>query len=493
MTRTQVLKINQWEPDDAAQRWFWVVRLLVPLIAAVAALAGCGDAPWGDPPHTRGGIPITRPEGAMAQAGANPQQPTSIPVKEFPPKEDVAAESIELPADTVVRPAARPANARRPVDLVDLIATQPATPPATTQGGPTTTRSARTAATGPGDDPLPGRHAKEVFPASMLQVNNQYISIDEIVRGQGEQLKAIPKGFGEERFRKRAAEILAEETRRQVSECLVLTEASRRIDDEQKKRIDQEMDSVLRQMIAEMGAGSKKKLEQVLVEQGTTLDTVLANHRRHVTVAAYMHHKLQASVRINRTLLWDYYTRHQDEFTREYKVRMQTITVPFREFLPAGETAPTEAMIDSAKKRARERIEKAAGELKAGKKFADAAMAYSKDSKAAEGGLWPAMPAGSFRDTKVEAAAFALPEGQVSEIVEGLSGYTLVKAAEVQGGKTKPFEEAQADIENKLRDQQERALTEQYFTQLLENSTVVQYNKFLERAVDRAVEQFFKK
>ena len=459
-------------------------RLMIPAgLLVLVSLSSCQDGNWGDPLHMRGGIPVTRSE-ARAGNTINPYQPTSIPVKEFPPKEDVAAEVIELPAEVPVTPMSKPAQ--KPVDLLDLVATKPApavSRPTTSQ--PSTARS---------EEPIvaPRSGGKEVYSASMLQVNDQYISIDEIVRSQAEKLKEIPKGLDEDRFRKRAADILSEETRRQVSECLVLTEANRRIEDEQKKRIEAEVDAALRQMVAEMGGGSKKKLEQVLIEQGTTLDTVLANHRRHITVGAYMHFKLEAAVRVNRPLLWDYYSKHKDQFTQEPKVRMQTITVPFREFLPTGEGAPSDAEVAAAKVKARERIAQAAAELKAGKKFADVATAYSKDSKASEGGLWPAMAAGSFRDKKVESAAFALAEGQVSEVIDGLSGLTIVKAAEVQPGRTKSFEEAQTEIERKMRDDQERTLTDQYFTKMLESSTVVQYSKFLDLAVDRAVERFFR-
>lgn len=446
-------------------------------------------------------IPVSKPDAAPRATPETPADgvnPAGVTSREFPPRQTLPAD-LELPTDArTSAPATQAATTdRHPVDLAD-VATLSSHPSHETvfTTMPTSTSQPQSRPAGPArpDEPSPSApRSKEVFSASALQVNNQYLSIDEIVRSQSDQLKSIPKGVTEEKFRLRAAEILADETRRQVSECLVLKEASLRVTDEVRKKIDADVEQTTRVMAAELGGGSKIRLEQVLIEQGTTLETVLNNYRRRITVSAYMHDKIQASVKVNRTLLWEYYSKHMGEFTQPAKMQMQTIAVPFRHFLPEGVSNPTQAEKDSARKQARERIDQAARDLKAGKSFAEVAQTYSKDAKASDGGLWPLMPAGSFRDAKVEAAAFDLKEGKVSDVLEGESGWYIVKAAQVVPGKTGTFEEAQVDIEKKIREQQERDLTEQYFSKLLENSTVVQYNKFLEMAVNRATERFYNK
>jgi len=65
---------------------------------------------------------------------------------------------------------------------------------------------------------------------------------------------------------------------------LVMQEAKNRINEEAQKHINGEMDHELNIMIAEMGDGSQKKLERVLIDQGTTLKTVLDTQRRRLTV-----------------------------------------------------------------------------------------------------------------------------------------------------------------------------------------------------------------
>lgn len=450
----------------------WRNFLIALVLAGLGA--GCNDSGMNNPLHARKDIPISKPDASPGDWATDTATAPSArgPESQLPPPA-TRADLEELPTAL----SSGPDQSQRPIDSPDLTATPaPATATAAAEEKPAAIR------------PI----GKEVFSASVLQVNNQYLRVDEIVRSMSDQLKAISKSATEEKFRQRAAEALTDEIRRQVSECLVYTEANNRADDEQKKLIDAEVDHTLRSMITEFGGGSKIKLEQALIEQGTTLDTVLTNYRRRVVVQAYMHNKLLTAVRINRSLLWDYYSKHRDEFTEAPKVRMQTITVPFKAFLAGASGDPAPAEMASARKQARERIAQAAAELKGGKGFAEVAIAYSKDSKAADGGLWPAMPQGSFRDAKVESAAFSLEQGKASDIIEGQSAWCIVKAAEVIPGRTTSFEDAQGAIETKLRDQQEQKLTQEYFNKLLEGSTVVQYNKFLELAVERAVERFYK-
>ncbi|MFB3891387.1 MAG: peptidylprolyl isomerase [Phycisphaerae bacterium] len=496
--------------------------LAILLAAALAVCLSSCDTGYDNPLRVAKPVPITKPDVNIAMNDepepvrvARPRPtplpgPTTVTVTILSPRPYPERIVVPPPPDVVQFPgppdAAQPRGvAPRPESFEDLINNEGAPPKLTSTApaptptpapGPLPTRAPAatprlnsTDSSDASDDP-----SGDIIPASALRVNNQFITVGDIVRARAEELSAVPKSLPEDRYRIRVASLVTDEIRRQISEAMVMTEASGRLTDEQKKKIDAEVEHACTQMAAELAGGSKTRLEQQFTAQGTTLKAVLENYRRRLTVASYMHQKMAPSIKINRTNLWDYYTKHKDEFTRDKKVQMQIISAPIKEFLPEAEAArPTDAALAAAKKLAREQIDKAAAELKKGRDFGEVAQALSKDAKRADGGVWPLMSAGSFRETKVEAAAFAMAEGQTSDVIETESGFWIVRAKQVQPGSVQSFEDAQQKIEQTLREQQERKMTDEYFAKRFAESTVVEYSHFQELAVDKAVEKYYKK
>ena len=77
--------------------------------------------------------------------------------------------------------------------------------------------------------------------------------------------------------------------------------------------------------------------------------------------------------------------------------------------------------------------------------------------------------------------------------IETDHGLYVVKARKVQPGRVVPFEEAQQQIAETLRDRMYRELTEKYFKDLLEKAHVVQSERFMQHALDKAVERHWNK
>jgi hypothetical protein len=203
--------------------------------------------------------------------------------------------------------------------------------------------------------------------------------------------------------------------------------------------------------------------------------------------------RFMPAISINRKMLWDHYRTHRAEYTFDKKVQMQIIAAPFKAFLAAGVTRPSKAELAAARQAARETIDKARAALTGGGDFGETARELSKGIKAAEGGLWPLMPAESFRETKVEQAAFRLEEGQASGVIETETGFYVVKAKKVKPGRVVSFEDAQEGIEGKLRDEQFRTLSGDYYRKLMEGATVVRADEFMRVVLDQAVERYWRK
>lgn len=333
----------------------------------------------------------------------------------------------------------------------------------------------------------------EVVTTSALQVNQAYISIEDVLRRTRRKLRALPSGISEDTFRQKATGIIGLTLRDMITEALVLQEAEKNLTDALNKQIDAEAEETLQKMINELGGGSQKKLEHALIEDGTDLKTVMAEQRRQLTVQIYLRSRFMPSITINRQMLLDYFQRHREEFASDKKVQMQMIFAPIRAFLAKAEGTPSAQELKAARGQAKALIDQAAQALMGGEDFGEVAKRLSRGPKARDGGLWPLMPAGSFRYEEVETAAFAMAEGQVSLPIETQAGFFVVKVTKVKPGKVARFEDAQEEIANVLRQEQYMKLTEEYLGKLVARSTIGDSKRLAERAVDQAVARHWRR
>lgn len=412
----------------------------------ILAAAGCGGSGNGRPSGT---IPLTEP--TYTEAAASIESPPAAPA----PTAQTATSVQNVPVRTEVR--AEPEAASRPASA-----------------------------------PAPEILSSRVVLASVLQVNQQFITVEEVVLAAGEELNKISDDQTAGEFRQQVQQVLSSETRRRISEAIVLDEAQRNINDAGKKAIDEEIKDTERHMIAQLGEGSRKQLERALEAQGVTLESTLESYRRRLTVREYLRQKFAASLQVTAPILWEYYRGHQEEFSTPARFQIQTIGVTIASKLNVPESRASRLDLAQARNDARRQIEKAQADLKAGNDFAEVAKTYSVDSKADEGGIWPPMEMGTLRDREVETTAFSQKPGQVSEIIETPRGFFLVKTLEVQPRVTRSFEQSQGDIEQKVRRKSESELTEQYFKKLMAETSVISYDKFIELATDRAMVKHYK-
>jgi len=436
--------------------------ILLALLSA--SLGGCAwfeenmkKIPWGwpfvrKPPE----VPVTGP---------------SQPDKEGYPEGWLLPSDQEIKEGPKIAAATQPAKpvVTEPVDIRPTAPTMPQTPKAVPPG------------------------EVKVVTTSALQVNQEYISIQAVLQRSRKKLRELPQGISEDTFRVKATEIIGTTTRDMITEALVVQEAEKNLTDPLKQQIEAEEKQILQNLINELGGGSRKKLEQALIEDGTNLKTVLAEERRKLTMQVFLRARFMPSITINRQMLLDYFQRHRERFASAKKVQMQIIHAPIGAFLAEAAGTPSPQELQAAGARAKALIDQAAQALMSGEDFAQVAKRLSRGPKAQDGGLWPLMPAGSFRHEEVEKAAFAMKKGQVSLPIETKAGFFIVKVKEIQPGKVARFEDAQEEIADILRQEQYMKLTEDYFTKLLARSTIGDSRRLVERTVDQAVARYWRK
>ena len=339
------------------------------------------------------------------------------------------------------------------------------------------------ASTRPANPALPDD--AEIVAASFLQVNNRFFSIDEIVRAARPRLVQLPQGLAAPLLRQRVEEILAETMRDTISATLVLEQAERAMPEDLRKQIEAQVETKLKDMMAQAGSG--KKLERKLEAQGSTIDEYRKSFGDKVRIQAFLQNKFAPAIVVSRRMLWEYYCDQREEFVSPKQVQMQIIAAPTDAFAPGDAGAAPSAQAESPRDQARKTITEAADAVRRGEDFGEAARTHSKGIKASGGGIWPMMPAGSFRHTEVEKAAFAMAEGQVSDVIETEAGFFIVKALQVVPETVTTFEQAQDEIDYRLRAEQYSRLANAYFEELYSNATIIHRQELKALAVDRAI------
>jgi len=322
-----------------------------------------------------------------------------------------------------------------------------------------------------------------IVAAGLVRVNDRTIGVHDVLAPLRDKLRVLGRSGDEKAFRAAVQRLVVPEMRRQIGQALVLDEARRRLIEAETKYIDQQVQDHLRDMIAEAG-GSQSKLQAQLTAEGSSLSEMTDVLTRQITVRYYLQKTLLPQMGFTRRELARYYHKHIEDFTQPKTVQMQIFALPLAQFNPAS----------SARAEARRIATEALGRIRAGEDFGKVVRELSRGGgvyRAAQGGVWDAMPVGSFREEKVEAAALAQAPGDVSDIIEGETGLFIVKTLEIHPGAVTPFGEAQEDIERKLRTQQYDRLTAEHFRRLSAKATIVEAPDARQLVLQQAVQLYW--
>jgi peptidyl-prolyl cis-trans isomerase C len=125
----------------------------------------------------------------------------------------------------------------------------------------------------------------------------------------------------------------------------------------------------------------------------------------------------------------------------------------------------TQGKTDQEKAAAKARIEDILAKAKAGADFADLAKQYSEDGGSKEnGGLYENFPRGRMVKP-FEDAAFSVPVGEISGVVETSYGYHILKVID-RKKETRSFEEMRPELETKLKQEKQGTVVQNYVQSL---------------------------
>jgi parvulin-like peptidyl-prolyl isomerase len=269
---------------------------------------------------------------------------------------------------------------------------------------------------------------------------------------------------------------------------LLAAEADKRLGDEEKKVVQEELDEQARRIVAQIG--SRAQFARELRQEGTDLTTWTEDMKRALMIEAFIHRRFASRVDVDGRTMLKFYREHRDRWRKKERVRMQVIAAPFDSFLDPRK-AQDELMRREAVAKAHEQIVQAKADLDKGEGFDAVAKKYDRGPMASQGGLWPLMERGSFRSGQVEDVAFKQGVGGVSEIIETSQGYYIVKTIQIEPASEESFEKVQGEIEAELRKAQYQALTSDYLKELQGKTRIFVPPGVEKLAVDAAVRLYW--
>jgi peptidyl-prolyl cis-trans isomerase SurA len=242
---------------------------------------------------------------------------------------------------------------------------------------------------------------------------------------------------------------------RKIFQDFVGPERERRLEDAQKRLLDDLIDRRLIYQVAKREGmlpseaevnGAIEELKRnnkvtddaqfraMLKAEGLTLEQVRRTVGERLAIGRLLARQIRSAIIINEDEMVKYYQANQEKFQRVPQAEIRHILFP----VPPG---ADEAVV-------RARAEAARAKIEAGADFAKIGEQYSPSS-AASGDEVMTVHRGELAP-EIEAPAFSLLAGGVSPLIRTESGYHLIKVERVQTESVAPYTEVRDSIRDKL-------------------------------------------
>ena len=198
---------------------------------------------------------------------------------------------------------------------------------------------------------------------------------------------------------------------------------------------------------------SREELEWKLRSEGTSLERERRTFMQKTISQQWIHQKVKPDDEITHEEMLAWYQAHLREFEKPPRVRWEELMVRVSKY-PSNEAAyaALAAMGNDV--------------ALAGRPLAEVAKVRSDGPTAAEGGARDWTNQGALAAEQLDQALFALPQGQLSRILESKTGLHIVRVLEREGLARTAFSDAQVQIREKIRQERTKKLVDEYVAKL---------------------------
>ena len=291
----------------------------------------------------------------------------------------------------------------------------------------------------------------KIFDRVVAKVNNEIITLgalEERARALKEKYRSEFGNYSENQVLQEALEIL-------IDEKLKLQQGKKMAFEVDDMTVDAAIKNLEKKNSLEEG-----QLALMLEAEGKSLDSYKNVIRDQILVSKITRFELGSRLVISDRKIEKYYHDNQKEFWESSQVRVKHILILF-------EKDATEKIIQIKNKQIKEILT----ELKGGKDFSEAAKEYSEDVSASLGGDVGFVKKGQMVP-EFEKAVFKLREGEISDVVETEYGYHIIKAEEIQRGRTIPFKEVKNQIKDIILASKQESAYKAWMSELRESAFI---------------------
>lgn len=346
-----------------------------------------------------------------------------------------------------------------------------------------------TAAEPPADERPPLLPERGTIRGGVLMVNDLPLTIPETLYMIRSELLASRATQTDRGFEQAARQLIATQLRSDVGTLLLYQDATRELNDQQRKSIETAVQREVMQRVAREFGGGEAKFDRHLASFGLTRAEHDEMVKRTMVVRQYLRERLGARMTLRRDDLLNYYASNPDKWSTPASRELLIIEAPTAAFLPEGVTAlsASPAALARARLAATRHVRKAHEALRT-RPFKDVATEYSRGPHAETGGSWGPIgqPLEGEPFKSLSERIFKYRQGQFSEPIETEDVWYIVGCGDVTTAQTRSFAEAQSDIRRQLENARFVEASNEYMSKLVEQATITSMEEFLEAAT-RAV------
>lgn len=303
----------------------------------------------------------------------------------------------------------------------------------------------------------------ELFGATVVAtVNSLPIFADDVLQPHSLNLEKAATQLSTEEMGRLRAKLIQQELPQHIEKALLMSALREDIEEEQYEQLVTQVDNLFEREVDKLkeryNVETKIELEQILEEQGTSLESLSTAFASRELSMFYIGRKSKDATRLSRQELMDWYEQNKDQYAIEAAVKWQQIRINITP--------------DGGREAAFARMKQAIEALRNGDDFGAVAKQFSDGPKRDAGGIWDWTKQGSLADEKVERAMFEIPVGKISQPLETGSAFVLVKVVDRRDSGYVPFEDVQDKINNKLQSEARRDAAQNVIKELNNAATI---------------------
>jgi len=320
----------------------------------------------------------------------------------------------------------------------------------------------------------------EIFEQVLVKVNGEIITKSDFEQRQVAELRTRPELANVSPSSPQLRTAIAE-----VTPDLILTAVDELLLIQRGRELgyamgDEQFNSIVGNIKKQNNLEDDQKFAAALKQEGLTMVDLRRNLERQMLVTQVQRVEVNDKISVNDEEARAYYSAHPQEFTTPSELTLRELLVE----VPTSDKGFNAAQDDEVKAK----VEDIRRRLQSGEPFARLAAEFSSAPSKANGGLIGPINHEEI-DPRLQKVLDALQVGEVTEPMRTQRGYQLLKVETRTAVKVKTFDEARADIGNRVADTKRQAELLKYLDQLREQATVTWRNDELKKAYEQALDK----